>query len=252
MKFVRFSYGGPIAYGLLEDSNVRAIEGTPFTQYTPTDKLFALDKVRLLEPAIPSKIIAVGLNYTDHARELGMQMHEEPLIFLKPPSTIIGTDDDILYPDMSRQVEYEGELAIVMKDIARHVSIEQAHERILGYTCAVDVTARDLQKKDGQWTRAKSFDTFCPVGPCIATDIDPNNLKIELRLNGEVKQSSNTSNMHFKPGHLVSFISHIMTLCPGDLILTGTPPGVGPMQVGDVVELEIEGIGVLTDKVLKI
>ncbi|MBE0448120.1 MAG: fumarylacetoacetate hydrolase family protein [Actinobacteria bacterium] len=249
MKFVRFSYGGPVVYGVLEDDSVRIIDGTPFEKYTVSDKTYLLEKVRLLEPVVPSKIVAIGLNYIDHASELGMESHKEPILFLKPPSTILSTGDSIIYPEMSKQVEYEAELAIVIKSITRHVSADQSGERILGYTCANDVTARDLQKKDIQWTRAKSFDTFAPIGPCIATGIDPDNLKIELRLNGEVKQSSNTSNMHFKPDFLVSFISHIMTLCPGDLILTGTPPGVGPMSPGDKVEVTIEGIGTLSNKV---
>jgi 2-keto-4-pentenoate hydratase/2-oxohepta-3-ene-1,7-dioic acid hydratase in catechol pathway len=177
---------------------------------------------------------------------------EEPLIFLKPLSSLLGPDDSIIYPEMSKWVEYEGELAIVIKDITRQVSVEKAASHILGYTCANDVTARDLQKKDVQWTRAKSFDTFSPIGPCIATGIDPENLKIELALNGETKQSSTTANMLFKPDYLVSFISHIMTLCPGDVILTGTPPGVGPMQVDDTVEVIIEGIGNLSNKVIKL
>lgn len=252
MKFVRFSYGGPISYGILEDDSVRLIDGTPFTQYTQTDTTYPLESVRLLEPSIPSKIVCVGLNYTDHALEIGMEMHEEPLIFLKPPSAMLSTGDGIIYPDMSKQVEFEAELAVVIKHITRHVSAERAKENILGYTCANDVTARDLQRKDGQWTRAKGFDTFCPLGPIIVTDIDPTDLKIELRLNGEVKQSSTTANMYFKPDFLVSHISHIMTLCPGDIILTGTPPGVGLMSIGDEVEVEIEGIGVLSNKVIKL
>ena len=250
LKIVRFSCGGPIAYGVLEGETIRIIDGTPFISYTVGEAVFALDEVRLLEPAVPTKIVAVGLNYIDHAAEIGMEPHDEPIIFIKPVSTTIADGDAIIYPAMSSWIEHEAELAIVIKDITRQVSVEQAPAHILGYTCANDVTARDLQRKDGQWTRAKSFDTFAPIGPCVETDIDPNNLKIELRLNGEVMQSSNTSNMHFKPDFLVSFISHIMTLCPGDIILTGTPPGVGPMQIGDEVEVEIEGIGTLKNKVI--
>lgn len=252
MKFVRFSYGGPIAYGILEGDMVRLIDGTPFNPFTSTEKVYSLKEVRLLEPVIPSKIVAVGLNYTDHARELNMEMPEEPLIFLKPQSTVIGTNDDIIYPSMSKWIEYEAELAIVIKDTTRHVPTTKALSHILGYTCANDVTARDLQKKDGQWTRAKGFDTFCPIGPYVVTDIEPYHLDIELKLNGEVKQSSNTSNMHFKPEFLVSFISYVMTLCPGDVILTGTPPGVGPIVPGDELEITIEGIGTLRNKVIKI
>lgn len=250
MKIVRFSHGGPIAYGVLEGEAVRVIDGTPFISFTVSEATYALDEVRLLEPAVPTKIVAVGLNYIDHAAELGMEPNDEPILFIKPVSTAIADGDAIVYPAMSSWIEYEAELAIVIKDITHQVSVEKAPAHILGYTCANDVTARDLQRKDGQWSRAKSFDTFSPVGPCIETDIDPNDLKIELRLNGEVMQSSNTSNMHFKPDFLVSFISHIMTLCPGDIILTGTPPGVGPMQIGDEVEVAIEGIGTLKNKVI--
>ncbi|HEY3374574.1 MAG TPA: fumarylacetoacetate hydrolase family protein [Candidatus Aquicultor sp.] len=251
MKFVRFSYGGPVAFGLLEGNTVRLIKGNPLEDYTPTKMGYPLDKVRLLEPVLPSKIICVGLNYTDHAAELGMAMHDNPIIFLKPPSSVTRTNDDIIYPEMSQQVDYEGELAIVIKGIARKVSVGRAKEHIMGYTCANDVTARDLQNQDGQWTRAKSFDTFAPIGPCIETEIDPSDLHIETRVNGEVKQSSTTANMYFKPDYLVSFISNIMTLCPGDVILTGTPPGVGPIQPGDQVEVEIEGIGMLSNKVTR-
>ncbi len=252
MKFVRFSYGGPIAYGILEGDMVGLIDGTPFNPFTSTEKVYSLKEVRLLEPVIPSKIVAVGLNYTDHARELNMEMPEEPLIFLKPQSTVIGTNDDIIYPSMSKWIEYEAELAVVIKDTTRHVPTTKALNHILGYTCANDVTARDLQKKDGQWTRAKGFDTFCPIGPYVVTDIEPYHLDIELKLNGEVKQSSNTSNMHFKPEFLVSFISYVMTLCPSDVILTGTPPGVGPIVPGDELEITIEGIGTLRNKVIKV
>jgi 2-keto-4-pentenoate hydratase/2-oxohepta-3-ene-1,7-dioic acid hydratase in catechol pathway len=193
----------------------------------------------------------VGLNYVDHAKELKMEIPEEPILFMKPPSSLLGPDENIVYPAMSQQLDYEAELAVVLKKKARFVTEEQAREVILGYTCSNDVTARDLQKKDGQWTRAKSFDTFAPLGPCIATDLDPNHLKIELFLNGEKKQSSSTSNMIFNCARLVSFVSQIMTLLPGDVIMTGTPPGVGPMKVADTVEVAIEGIGSLKNSVVK-
>ena len=185
----------------------------------------------------PTKIIAVGLNYIDHAKELKMPIPDEPIIFLKPPTAVISHKDKIIYPKVVKQLDYEAELAVVMKD----------KKHILGYTCANDVTARDLQRKDVQWTRSKSFDTFCPLGPRVVKNVDPNNLEIKLYLNGKLKQSSHTSNMIFRVEELVSFISKIMTLCPGDVILTGTPPGVGPMKIGDVVEVEIEGIGKLTN-----
>ncbi|MEE8637916.1 MAG: fumarylacetoacetate hydrolase family protein [Candidatus Margulisiibacteriota bacterium] len=199
----------------------------------------------------PSKIICVGLNYRDHAKELKMPIPEYPILFMKPPTALIYNNDPIIYPPQTKELHYEAELAIVIKDRIKNVKKEEALKHVLGFTCGNDVTARDLQRMDGQWTRAKSFDSFCPVGPKIVKDIDPDNLNIKLYLNGEVKQSSNTSNMIFKVDHLVSFISNIMTLEPEDVILTGTPPGVGPMQVGDVVEVEVEGIGKLKSKVIK-
>ena len=252
MKFVRFSNGGQIAYGVIDDDIVRPIDGTPYLPYKVSSVEFSLDSVQLLEPVLPSKIVCVGLNYIDHAAELGMKISDEPIIFIKPASTVLGPGASIVYPDMSRQVDYEGELAVVIKQLTRHVTPEMAENHILGYTCANDVTARDLQRKDGQWTRAKSFDTFAPIGPWIVTDIEPDELDIELRLNGEVKQSSNTSNMLFKARDLVSFISRIMTLLPGDVIMTGTPPGVGQMQPGDEVEVFIQDIGILKNRVINI
>ena len=199
----------------------------------------------------PTKIICVGLNYRDHAKELKMEIPASPVIFLKPPTTVIGDGENIVYPDwMTKELHYEGELGIVISRQAHRVSEKDAAAFIEGYTCGNDVTARDLQRSDGQWTRAKSFDTFCPLGPRIAKDIDPNKLDIKLLLNGKVKQSSNTEQMIFKPAYLVSFISQVMTLLPGDVILTGTPPGVGPMMRGDEVVVEIEGIGRLTNKIV--
>jgi len=197
----------------------------------------------------PSKIVAVGLNYYDHAQELKMPIPEYPLIFLKPPTSVIGNGETIIYPAESKQVDYEGELAIVIKNKVKDISKKDAPECILGYTCANDVTARDLQRMDVQWTRAKSFDTFCPLGPQIVSQINPLNLEITTRVNGKVKQSSNTKKMIFDVFELVSFISKIMTLLPGDIIITGTPPGVGHLQIGDEVEVEIENIGILRNKV---
>jgi 2-keto-4-pentenoate hydratase/2-oxohepta-3-ene-1,7-dioic acid hydratase in catechol pathway len=199
----------------------------------------------------PSKVICVGLNYRDHATELKMEIPTHPIIFLKPPTSVIGDQDDIVYPEnMTNNLHYEAELAIVIKDKLYKANAEQAKKGILGYTCANDVTARDLQNIDKQWTRAKSFDTFCPLGPKVVSDIDPDDLAIKLYLNGELKQNSRTSQMIFKPVHLVSWISQIMTIMPGDVIITGTPPGVGPMKKGDQVIVEIEGIGRLTNKVV--
>jgi len=199
----------------------------------------------------PSKIICVGLNYRDHAEELKMPLPASPIIFLKPPTAVIGDGEDIVYPDwMTKNLHYEAELGIVIGRKTYRVPESEAEKYIEGYTCGNDVTARDLQNLDGQWTRAKSFDTFCPLGPRVVKDIDPNKLDIQLLLNGQIKQSSNTEQMIFKPAYLISFISQIMTLLPGDVILTGTPPGVGPMQKGDTAVVEIEGIGRLTNKIV--
>ena len=193
----------------------------------------------------------MGLNYKNHAKELKMPIPEYPILFLKPPSALIYHNASIIYPSQTKELHYEAELAIIIKDRIKNIKKEDALKHILGFACGNDVTARDLQRMDGQWTRAKSFDSFCPVGPNIVKNINPDKLDIKLYLNGEIKQSSNTSNMIFTVDYLVSFVSQIMTLGPEDVILTGTPPGVGPMQVGDVVEVEIEGIGKLTNKVVK-
>lgn len=208
-----------------------------------------LEYLRVLAPCRPGKIVCVGLNYRDHATELGFSYPEEPVLFLKPPTALIGPGEDIIYPAMARQVDYEAELAVVIGATTWRVSKDAAPEYILGYTCGNDITARDLQKKDGQWTRAKSFDTFCPLGPYIVTDINPQHSAISLFVNGERKQHSNIRNLIFDVGHLVSFISHIMTLYREDVILTGTPSGVGPLNPGDVVAVEIEGIGRLENRV---
>lgn len=199
----------------------------------------------------PSKIVAIGLNYHDHAKEMNVSAPEYPLIFLKPPTTFIPDGESIIYPPQTRELHYEGELAIVIKDRIKNVSKDEAYRHIAGYTCANDITARDLQRIDGQWTRSKSFDTFCPLGPRIVSDVDPlAGLDIITRVNGQVKQHSNTKNMIFSVYELVSFISSIMTLMPQDVIITGTPPGVGPLFIGDTVEVEIEGIGILRNKVI--
>ena len=197
----------------------------------------------------PTKIICIGLNYKDHAKEMNKAIPDEPVIFMKPPTTVIYDGDTIVYPKMTKELHYEAELAIVIKDRIRNIDPVDAKKHIKGFTCANDVTARDLQKRDGQWIRAKSFDTFCPLGPRIVKDINPDNLAIKTYLNGELKQSSNTSNMIFRVTYLISFISHIMTLEKDDVIITGTPPGIGEMKVGDTVVVEIEGIGRLTNYV---
>jgi 2-keto-4-pentenoate hydratase/2-oxohepta-3-ene-1,7-dioic acid hydratase in catechol pathway len=208
-----------------------------------------LEEVFLLPPCRPTKIVCVGLNYVKHAQELNMPLPEEPILFLKPPSAVLDPDGHIIYPLASRQVDYEGELAVVIGKRCKNVTAKEAEKYIQGYTCFNDVTARDLQRKDGQWTRAKSFDTFAPFGPWIAK-IDPSNADIQTRVNGNVVQKSNTSDLIFDVPHLVQFISMVMTLEPGDVIATGTPPGVGPLQKGDAVEVEIDGIGVLKNYVV--
>lgn len=248
MKLIRFLLEGRQAYGILSGDEVLELNAG-YAQLNPSSVKHHLSDVVLLAPCAPSKVVAVGLNYRDHAQELGMAVPENPIIFLKPPTSIIGPDADIIIPRMSRQVDYEAELGVVIKKRARRLAPEAVKEYILGYTCANDVTARDLQKTDGQWTRAKSFDTFCPVGPWIETDISPDNLLIESYLNGEQRQSSRTSQFIFPVDFLVSFISHIMTLEPGDLIITGTPPGIGTMRSGDRIEIRIEGIGRLENSV---
>ena len=207
--------------------------------------------MRLQEPIRPSKIVCVGRNYREHAAELGNKMPDEPLLFLKAPSAVISSGDDIVLPGASQQVEHEGELGVVIGRVARNIpSDEDPLSYVLGYTCVNDVTARDLQRKDVQFTRGKSFDTFCPVGPWIETEIDPRNVVVQTRLNGEVKQKGNTADMAFPVAFLIRYISEIMTLYPGDLIATGTPAGVSRMQPGDIVEVEIEGIGVLRNQVV--
>jgi len=208
--------------------------------------------MKLLEPLRPSKIVCVGRNYREHAAELGNKMPDEPLLFLKAPSAIIYSGDEIVLPGASQQVEHEGELGVVIGRVARNIaSDEDPLSYVLGYTCVNDVTARDLQRKDVQFTRGKSFDTFCPVGPWIETDIDPQNVTVETRLNGELKQKGNTADMAFPVAFLIRYISDIMTLYPGDLIATGTPAGVSRMKPGDTVEVEVSGIGKLVNRVVE-
>lgn len=249
MKLVRFQVHGRTAFGTLSGEEVTECSGDYFGPLNNPAAVHTLSGVRLFAPCVPSKIIAVGLNYRDHARELGLPVPDTPIIFLKPNTAVIGPGDAILYPGASSRVDYEAELGIVMRDRARNIRPEEARGHILGYTCANDVTARDLQKKDGQWTRAKSFDTFCPIGPWIETELDPDDLLVESFLNGERKQSSRSSQFIFTVDQVVSFISQVMTLCPGDLIITGTPAGIGPMKPGDEVEVRISGIGSLKNGV---
>lgn len=251
MKIVRFTYGDKAEYGILYEDAVRSIVDSPFEDIIETNQYYRLSDLRLLPPCLPSKIVALGVNYKSHGEEMSHRIPAEPLIFIKPSTSVIGTEDDIVYPESSERVDYEGELGVVIKSVARRVPREDAFNYILGYTCVNDVTARDLQAKDKQWTRSKSFDTFCPIGPCIETELDPSDLSLETILNGEVRQQTRTSQLIFPVATLVSFISHVMTLLPGDIIATGTPRGIGPMQPGDIVEIRIEGIGTLRNYVVR-
>jgi 2-keto-4-pentenoate hydratase/2-oxohepta-3-ene-1,7-dioic acid hydratase in catechol pathway len=252
MKFIRYKIKSGIRYGLVCDNHALEVEGDIFSKYQVTETKNALCDLKILSPCVPTKIVAIGLNYRSHAEEMGMALPEDPMVFMKPPTAVIGPDEEIIYPEMSSQVDYEGELAVVIGKKCRFVTEEDSEKHIAGYTCFNDVTARDLQKKDVQFTRAKGFDTFAPTGPFIETDINSCNVKIETFLNGEKKQSGNTNDLIFPVRTIVSFLSKIMTLCPGDIIATGTPGGIGPMKRGDVVEVRIEGIGNLQNKVADI
>ncbi|NND03911.1 MAG: fumarylacetoacetate hydrolase family protein [Acidimicrobiia bacterium] len=253
MKIVRVdSQVDDIAYGAVEPEGIRLHRGSPFVAWEPTETVVGWQEARLLAPVIPTKIVAVGKNYVDHAAEMGSDVPERPLIFLKPPTAVIGPLQPIRLPSESNEVHHEAELAIVMGKVTRDVAIEDVGPHIMGYTAANDVTARDLQSLDGQWTRSKGFDTFCPLGPVIDTELDPQeSLAITCRVNGDVRQSATTADLVFGVGELVSYVSRVMTLLPGDVILTGTPSGVGPIEVGDRVEVEIEGIGLLLNPVME-
>lgn len=236
-------------WGTVEGEWVRDLEGPPFGGLEIGQARYRLEDVRLAAPVQPGKIVAVGLNFTGHIREMGHETPEEPLIFLKAPSTVIASGEDILIPPESQRVDYEGELALVVGKKTRRVTAAEAPASLLGYTILNDVTARDLQRKDVQFSRGKSFDTFCPVGPWIETELDPRNLTITTVVNSDLRQEDSTSTMLFDPFTLVEFISSVMTLEPGDIIATGTPSGVGPLAAGDEVSVAIEGIGVITNPV---
>ena len=250
MKIVRFVRGRKAGYGILYGGTVQCIEGRPCRSIKPIAQKYQLSEVRLLSPCVPSKVVALGLNYRSHAEEVKAPIPKAPLIFLKPSTAVIGPEENIVYPAMSNRVDYEGELGVVIKKVARRVPVEAALDYILGYTCFNDVTARDLQSADGQWTRAKGFDTFAAVGPCIETELDPGNVTLETYLNKELKQRGNTSDLIYPVPELISFTSHVMTLLPGDIIATGTPSGIGEMHPGDTVEIGIEPIGTLRNYVV--
>jgi 2-keto-4-pentenoate hydratase/2-oxohepta-3-ene-1,7-dioic acid hydratase in catechol pathway len=251
MRLVRFRHADRIATGAVEpgDDAVRVLRGTYFEDPLPTGEVVPIDDVRLLAPLLPSKLVCVGKNYQAHAEEWGQKVPEEPLLFLKPSTAVIGPHDPIRLIPISPRIDFEGELAVVMGRLAKDVRSEDAYRYILGYSCANDVTLRSLQRSDDQWCRAKGFDGSCPLGPWIETEVDPNDVRVTTRLNGEVRQDASTTDMIFGVATLIEYITSFMTLLPGDAILTGTPAGVGALTDRDVVEVEIEGVGVLSNPV---
>lgn len=250
MRIVRYQHKNEMPrYGWVLDEQVGPIEGDPFGEYRRMKADLPLENVRLLAPCQPSKIVCVGRNYAEHAREHDAEVPNVPLIFLKPPSSVIGPGETILLPPQSKQVEHEAELVVVIGKRGRHIMPETAREYILGYTIGNDVTARDLQKSDGQWTRAKGFDTFCAFGPWIDTDFDPSDALVTCRVSGQPRQMASTRDMVFNVNTLIAFVSSVMTLEPGDLLFTGTPAGVGILRDGDEVVCEIEGLGKLSNPV---
>ncbi len=251
MKLLRFKTGNIEKKGIFEDGVIKRIFGSVFHEYTVTDEIYNLDEVQILPPILPSKIVCVGRNYSDHAKELGNSVPDEPMLFLKPSTALNSHESVIIYPEVSERVDFEAELGAVVCKKCRRVSTAEALDYVLGYTCFNDVTARDIQKKENKFTRAKSFDSFAPVGPWIETNLTPGNLNIICRVNGDIKQKGNTKDMIFDTATLISFISHVMTLLPGDIIATGTPAGVGELSPGDIVEVDIEHIGVLRNYVHK-
>lgn len=251
MRIVRYSSMDGPRWGLLDgDDKVHAAEGEPWRDLRAGAVVGAVGDVRLLAPVTPSKIVCVGRNYADHAAEFGNPVPEEPLIFLKPPSSIAGPGDDIVYPALSRRVDPEAELVVVIARPGRRVGAAEAMSIVGGYTCGNDVTARDLQKSDPQWTRGKGFDTFCPLGPWVDTDFDPADVRVTCTVNGAVRQDGRTRDFLFDIPALIAYVSAFATLEPGDVIMTGTPPGVRPVEVGDTITVAVEGLGELTNTVV--
>jgi len=249
-KLVRYRLGHDIAYGLVRDQTVHHLASDLWAQPRLGPAVASLEEVALLAPCQPTKVIAIGRNYAAHAAEHGAQIPAEPLFFLEPPSAVIGPGAAILYPNhLSQRVEHEAELAVVIGRQARQVQREEASAFIWGYTCANDITARDLQRRDGQWARGKGFDTFCPLGPWIVPNLDTSDLRVRCRVNGELRQDGRTRDMIFSIEELIAYVSAVMTLEPGDVLLTGTPAGVGPLLPGDRVVVEIESIGTLENEV---
>jgi len=250
MQIARFKYKNDLPrFGWIYREKIGRIEGDVFGEYRRLVADIPIQSVKILPPVVPGKIIGVGRNFAEHAKEHGVEIPEIPLIFLKPPSTVIGPDETIEIPPQSKLVEHEAELAVVIGKTGRWISPEDAQSHIFGYTIANDVTARDLQRRDDQWTRSKGFDTFCPLGPWVETDLDASDTVITCRVNSIVRQMASTREMVFSVNQLIAFISSVMTLSPGDVVLTGTPAGVGQLEAGNIVEISIEGIGVLKNDV---
>jgi len=251
MKIVRVRLAGDeIAYGAVEPEGIRVHQGSPFVAWEPTETLVPFEIAHLLAPVFPTKVIGVGRNYAGHAAERGVEIPAEPVLFLKPATAVIGPEAPIVLPPDAREVHHEGELAVVVGRVAHRVAPEDAGGFILGYTAANDVSARDLQRRDGQWARAKGFDTFCPLGPAIETEVDPGDLSITCTVNGDIRQQAATADMVFGVAELLAFASRVMTLLPGDVILTGTPAGTSALHPGDRVEVAIERIGALRNPVV--
>lgn len=251
MKIVRMKAGDDIAYGVADAEGVVVYKGSPFVAWEPTETVVPWSSVSLLSPVIPTKILCVGKNYEDHVDEMGGEIPEEPVIFMKPATAVIGQNAAVIHPRISKEVHHEAELAVVISRPARNINAEDASRYIFGYTAANDVTARDLQMRDAQWTRAKGFDTFCPLGPAIETELDPlERLAVICRVNGEVRQAGFTSDMIFGVAEILEYITAFTTLLPGDLVLTGTPAGASKVEPGDVMEIEIDGIGTLTNRLV--
>ena len=250
MKIVRYESDGPASWGLLQEGIVRSATGSPFIDLTPAAEVGSLDEVSLLAPVVPSKIVCVGRNYREHAAEFGNPVPEEPLLFLKPPSAIVGPGDAVVYPELSKRVDHEAELVVVIGRTGHRVTSAEAWSLVGGYTCGNDVTARDIQKGDGQWTRGKGFHTFCPLGPWVETDFDPKDVRVSCTVNGETRQDGRTKDLIFDIPYLIEYISRFARLEVGDVIMTGTPEGVGPVEIGDTVTVEVEGLGSLTNPVV--
>jgi 2-keto-4-pentenoate hydratase/2-oxohepta-3-ene-1,7-dioic acid hydratase in catechol pathway len=251
MRIARVRAGDGPAWAIVEGDTVYRLQGSPFENPSRGERLGETSSTRLLAPCEPTKVVCIGLNYRAHAAETGQELPKEPLMFLKPPTSVIGPGDDVVWAPGSQKIDYEAELAVVFKKTAKHIARGAFRDYVLGYTCANDVSARDFQRGDGQWARAKGSDTFCPLGPWIETDLDPSDLRISGKLNGETKQDSRTSDLVFDVDFLISHLTKYFTMLPGDVLITGTPAGIGPMNPGDEYEVELEGIGTLKNKMTK-